>query len=364
MYQHVVADPSVAKTADGYVMVSTGDDVPRAFSTDGVTWTWGPPALDWLPYWVSDGGSSVWAAEIARIGGQWVLYYSAQAGDISRGRCIGVATSPTADGEFTPVSETPLVCNNVVNQYAEDDVTTDAASGTPGNTTFGVIDPSVFTDVSGNHWLLFKTQGSPSSIRILPLTADGLHLVPGTDSVQLVSAQGTIENPVVRHVGAYYYLFDSVGNYGTCGYKTVWRRATSLLGLSAAQQHPLLTQANTGLCGPGGADVIPVPSSGMRMYFAAWTCGGTPKPCAAMGSAAVSPGRALYAGNLAFSTKGPRITSYVTAPIAPTGCTGSAGTPSGSPTASPTGSPSDSPSGSSPCPSTTGPGTPSSTPSP
>jgi beta-xylosidase len=183
----------------------------------------------------------------------------------------------------------------------------------PGQTeptlpTHGAIDPSLFQGPSGS-WLLYKTDGRPSSIRIVPLTPNGLQVAGGSRAV-LVS-NGVIENPVMLQRGRYYYLFLSVGDYTTCGYRTVFLRSTSPFAWRGAQ-HAILTQENTHLCGPGGADLL-VEGRGRKakvsLYFHAWVCRGTGRPCRAPFRAWEgredyrSPVRALYGVRIGFTTR-------------------------------------------------------------
>ena len=174
----------------------------------------------------------------------------------------------------------------------------------------GAIDPSFFLDTDGTPYLLYKTDGRPSSIRILALTPDGLHPAPGAYSQELVNNAGVLENPVMVNRGGRYYLFNSFNDYARCNYATVYRTSTSLLDWSHSRSRVLLNRRKThGLCGPGGADVLTKPR-GTVMYFEAWTCQRSWRPCGrAFWSYSSTwqrkhPVRALYAVKLAFSSAG------------------------------------------------------------
>jgi beta-xylosidase len=181
----------------------------------------------------------------------------------------------------------------------------------------GAIDPSLFIDTDGVPYLVYKTDGIPSSIRILQLTGDGLHPADEAVSQTLVTSTGVLENPVLLHRGSLYYLFNSYGDYARCSYATVWRASASLLDWSTSVSQPLLTRKSTHkLCGPGGADVIDSPTS-VLMYFEAWTCKNTYKPCHrtfwAYNSrdARQHPKRALYAVKLGFAAGAPYVKKYL-----------------------------------------------------
>ena len=225
----------------GLVATSTGNSTPRATAGNpGGPWTQAPPALAALPTWAT--GPLVWAADLAPVGDRWLLYYSAPVLGLGPdGRCIGVAVSDTALGEFRPVGSRPLVCPRRAETPTAYDVVPGArAAGLPRD---GVIDPSLFVD-DGTLHLLYKTQGRPSSIRAVQLNGRGIRTArrdpartPGASRSCARSA--TVENPVVVRRGDQYVLFTSSGNFQTCRYRTVWRRSTDLTDFSAAKSHAL-----------------------------------------------------------------------------------------------------------------------------
>ena len=446
-WKHTVGDPSIVRTATDYVVIATGAKVNRALSKNGKVWKWHSSALGSLPGWARPAGGDIWAADMEKVGSQYVLYFSAPIrGRTGSSRCIGAATSASATGTFVPVAGPPLVCpswfttapaqdriidKSVIDAYpsasaaaqqqrklasaqcvsastsasaaaasansqaeavarasasaragAESQAAAAAnaaaatatapatATGTatatatssatppatatatatataitsPGLTSvpspvlptwssmppaipscvlpprapkpataapvIGAIDPSFFLDTDGKPYLLYKTDGRPSSIRILALTADGLHPAPGAYSQELLNNAGVLENPVMIHQGSSYYLFNSYGDYARCSYATVWRSSSSLLSWRGAAQHPLLSRYRTHkLCGPGGADVLTQPG-GPVMYFEAWTCKRSWRPCGRSFWSYSStwqrqhPVRALYAVRLGFTSAG------------------------------------------------------------
>lgn len=392
-WKHTVGDPSVVKTAKNYVVVATGARVNRGLSKNGKVWKWKSSALGALPTWANPSGGDVWAADLEKIGSQYVLYFSAPVrGKTVSSRCIGVATSHSAKGTFWPTGDAPLVCptwftaipaqDRVLDQSAVDTYASQSAaaakkltdclasiSSSPSGSTspssspstspspspsgtgsptgspsptlptvypsptcpthtpkppatpsnvIGAIDPSFFLDTDKRPYLIYKTDGRPSSIRILPLSADGLHPAgPTTVSQELVDDAGVLENPVMVNHGGTYYLFDSYGDYARCSYATVWRSSTSLTNWSASPAHTLLTRKSTHkLCGPGGADVLVQPGK-TTMYFEAWTCNRSYKPCGAHFWAYARkyirkhPVRALYAVRLGFANGAPYVKKFL-----------------------------------------------------
>lgn len=268
------ADPAVTVHGDGFVGFSTGSLVPRSHA-DGPAGGWRPasPALVRLPSW-SHADGDIWASDIARVGRWWVLYFAAPVRGLGEyGRCIGVARSRSATAGFKSVGGRPLVCPSYVDVPAAEDQVPVAVAGLP---RAGVIDPSLVV-ADGQPHLVYKTDRIPSSIRLLPLSASGLHAAG--PSVELFRHDGVLENPVLVERPAGWVMLLSQGNFTRCSYRTVWRRTTSILDWSAATGGVLLDRTSR-LCGPGGADATPMPHSPrLRVYFHAWTCHGRATPC-------------------------------------------------------------------------------------
>lgn len=252
-------DPDIVAAHDGWRAFATGMaglNIRVASSPDLKTWNvQRRDALPTLPAWASPGRT--WAPDVSqRSDGTWVMYMAAQ--DTASGRqCIGVATSATIDGTFTPVTGTPIVCP--------------VADG-------GAIDPSTFQDANGSRYLLWKTDGNccglDTWIEIARLSDDGLSLVGQTTRLlkQGLPWEGAlIEAPVlVRHDGQY-VLFYSANAYGGDEYAIGAARATSLLGPYTKQADPVLSTTQSGghLRGPGGQDVVTTPE-GDVLFFHAW----------------------------------------------------------------------------------------------
>ncbi len=268
------ADPSVVRYDGGYLAISTGRHVQRAISrTPQGPWHRIRPALPHLPRWARSKDQAIWAADLVQTrAGGWRLYYSALVGHGLR-RCIGVATAPTALDQFRPLGRRPLVC--------------------PPR---GAIDPSAFTSRRGRHYLLFKTQGLPSTIRLLPLTRDGRHRARHARSRMLLRSRHVVENPVLLQRGKSLVLLTSEGHFGDCQYRTTWRRSRTLHHLRTAHAHSLLRRANTGICGPGGADVVRGGLKHPLVFFHGWAGGR----------------RVMYAMHLHWRHGAPRVRGFLT----------------------------------------------------
>lgn len=263
------ADPAVVPYAGGYLAVVTGPHAPRATAPSAAgPWTRVGPALPELPSWVRS--DAIWASDLVQAGDRWVLYYSAPVRGLGvRGRCIGVATATDPLGSFH-AQPWPLVCPHQADTPRAGD---QAGSTHPRRRLprLGVIDPSSFTD-GGRRFLLYKTQGTPSSIRLLRLRADGTGRMPGRRSRELFRSHRIVENPaMIRHAGRL-TLFTSEGYYRSCRYRTTWRRSPSLEHWRTVERGVLVERRGPRICGPGGADVVHR-SDGRRMVFLhGWTC--------------------------------------------------------------------------------------------
>jgi arabinan endo-1,5-alpha-L-arabinosidase len=277
IWERNFADPSVVEYYGGYLATGTGPVMPRVRS-HGARGPWHelPSPLTTFPSWVLPGDQ--WAPHLQRVeDGTWVLYYSALVAGLSPGaRCIGTATAATATGPFTPYGDAPLVCPPRLGAVPAEDQLLDRPSDLPAS---GVIDPSVFTERDGRLYLLYKTQGRPSSIRMVPLTPDGLHVAPGKRSKMLLRSNEIVENPALVHQGSHYVLFTSEGWYGECDYRTTWRKSRKKWSWRVRSTN-FLGPEITGLCGPGGADVVVPRGPGrVRMYFHGWVCYRTRQSC-------------------------------------------------------------------------------------
>ena len=206
------------------------------------------------------------------------MYYAAGiAGADPNSRCIGVAVSRTAFGPYTPVGNAPLVCPVVPGVPRAADNPPTKVLGKRVRIR-GVIDPSAFTGNNGQRYLVYRTQGQPSSIRLVKLSQRGRRIQQGQTSMFLTNHQGIEENPVIIRHDEKWVMFTSVGWFGHCGYRTYWRRSPDFRDWSRAEPKLLLSTANA-LCGPGGADVLPRRDGRTQIYFHAWTCYRGPYPC-------------------------------------------------------------------------------------
>lgn len=266
LFRHTeMPDPTGFAYQGRYVAIGTGWLAPRSIATSvRGPWTDRGSALQRLPPWAT--GRSIWASDIVQVEKhKFLLYFAAPAGGLGPlGRCIGVAVSRSPLKKFHP-RRRPLTCPRRAHApLASDKI----RPPSPSSRAAGAIDPEGYQARNGARFLLYRTQGTPSSIRMVRLTRDGLRARKGGRARVLALARGVIENPVLVQQRRGWVLITSQGYYGDCDYRTTWRRAPTLQGLKKVRSHALVSRASSRLCGPGGADLV----HGSLLFFHAWTC--------------------------------------------------------------------------------------------
>jgi arabinan endo-1,5-alpha-L-arabinosidase len=148
-------DPAVLKTDDGYILVATSNDAPDAFpilrSHDLVHWTHEAYVFPEgsAPAWTAQGRKvgDFWAPEMAKVGDEYWLVYTAR--QRSNALAIGLARAPSPTGPWTDLGH-PLISSYAINTTGiEFDPERPLLSG-------GVIDSHIFVDASGDRYLYWK----------------------------------------------------------------------------------------------------------------------------------------------------------------------------------------------------------------
>lgn len=148
-------DPAVLKTGEGYVLVATSNDAPDAFpilrSHDLEHWEHAGfvfPEGD-APGWTARGRrvADFWAPEMARVGDEYWLCYTAR--QASNALAIGLAKSSSPFGPWRDLGR-PLLAGGAVD-----------TTGPPGGErrsqlSGGVIDSHFFIDEDGELYLFWK----------------------------------------------------------------------------------------------------------------------------------------------------------------------------------------------------------------
>ena len=148
-------DPAVLKTEDGYILVATSNDALDAFpilrSHDLESWTHEGfvfPEGE-APEWTAHGHrvGDFWAPEMARVGDEYWLVYTAR--QRSNALAIGLAKSDSPIGPWHDLGR-PLLSGHAVNTTGlPDDPPLPVLSG-------GVIDSHIFIDSDGTRYLFWK----------------------------------------------------------------------------------------------------------------------------------------------------------------------------------------------------------------
>ncbi|KAI1453410.1 glycoside hydrolase family 43 protein [Annulohypoxylon moriforme] len=252
-------DPSII-WGDGswkaYATSSNGKVIPVATSSDTLSWTLS--STDALPdpgSWVDPSDKGIWAPDVQKNdAGTYVMYYTAHQNGGSH--CIGVATSTTAIGPFTPQSS-PLIC--------------DESGG-------GVIDASGYDDGT-DRWILWKVDGNslggattcqggtPSGsykstpIKIQKMARDAITLQGSASTIldnEGASNNGVVEAPSLYKIGSgNYVLFYSAHCYSSDDYDVEYAFSSTIDGSYTNRGILIRTVDNKGVYGPGGLDIDP-----------------------------------------------------------------------------------------------------------
>lgn len=162
------------------------------------------------PAWTGSGG--LWAPDVHRIGGRYVMYYTASS-TAAGGSAIGVATATSPAGPWHD-SGGALIAPRPDGQGGY----------------FWTFDPNEIQAASGQRYLYYGS--FYGGTYVIPLAPDGLSAEPGARPVQ-VGASGRFEGTFVVPRDGYYYMFASSGNCcagPNTGYDEVVARSRSPLG--------------------------------------------------------------------------------------------------------------------------------------
>jgi Glycosyl hydrolases family 43 len=229
------------------------------------------------------------APGVFKIGGRYVMYYTAQAVSGHGGHyCLSRATSSSPAGPFADNSSGPWLCMD--------------AQG-------GAIDPSPFVDSAGRAWLYFKTydlveHGSePAQIYVVRLSANGLSATSPPTSVlsqsSLSSPYETVENPQMVNTGGTLMLLYSRGAWASGSYRQGYATCSSPLGPCREGQSAFLTSYGN-VQGPGGGTIFTDTRGKRWIGYQGWN--GTPGCTGAQGAACA---RKLYVAGITLGSVRP-----------------------------------------------------------
>jgi beta-xylosidase len=172
-----------------------------------------------------------WAPSIARVGGTYYFYFSADSQ-------LGVATSSSPTGPFKDALGKALVTTQ---QYSSQS-----------------IDPYVFIDDDGTPYLYF---GSGSGgLRFVKLNADMISFAGTPTNISPSGASGTLEGSVMFKRKGTYYLAWSEGDTRNATYQMAYAHAQAPQGPFTRLAVIVQQDSALGILGPGGGTVLAIPS--------------------------------------------------------------------------------------------------------
>ncbi len=197
-----VHDPEIVKENGVYYRFCTGNGIPVAKSRDLFNWEECEPVFKTNPLWTSKaipGSNSLWAPDITWHNGdskdeegEWRLYYSVSTFG-SQKSAIGLCVNKTLD------SSSPDFCWKDLGCVIQSDNTCN----------YNAIDPAVFSDKTGNDFLLFGSFWG--GLMAVPLTPQGF--VVKDAAVKNIATRhmepNAVEGGYIFYHQNYYYLFAS-----------------------------------------------------------------------------------------------------------------------------------------------------------
>lgn len=207
-----------------------------------------------------DGSHELWAPSVFPVGDHYVMYFTAWDAALGR-RCLGIAEADRAMDQFHLASGGGPFCA--------------PAASDAGGRKASAIDPSSYRSPSGRRYLVFQAGvGNRVNVAIwaYPMQPDGVTMASARPRLVLrASAPGlgaAIENPKLVGHGRRLFLFVSRNYWRGCRYHTEVYSARGIGGFRRSMRPiDLLTTANTGLCGPGGASLT---VDGSVIVFTGW----------------------------------------------------------------------------------------------
>ncbi|KAG6919090.1 hypothetical protein DXG01_009343 [Tephrocybe rancida] len=198
--------------------------------------------------------------------GSFVMYYAAISAQDPTAHCVGVATSSTVRGPYTPLAD-PFACHLDLG---------------------GAIDAAGHHHPDGSLYVVYKVDGNnrgsggscnngvapikSTPIMLQKVAADGYTKI-GSEVQILDRDDGDgplIEAPSLIHVNGVWFLFFSSGCFAETTYDLSYAFATSVTGpytKAGGPIAPLLVTGRDGLKAPGSACVA---KDGSKIVFHAW----------------------------------------------------------------------------------------------
>jgi arabinan endo-1,5-alpha-L-arabinosidase len=237
-----VHDPVLAQDGARYYLFGTGPGITFHSSPDMVSWKPEGRVFAGAPAWGKGAAPGftdrIWAPDIARHNGRFMLYYSVS-GFGKNASGIGVAVNKTLD----PASP----------DYRWDDQGM-VLQSVPGRDDWNAIDPNFVEDGKGGAWMAFGSFWS--GLKLVRLDESRTRLAEPQEwhaiARRAKPGPDEIEAPFIFRKNGYFYLFAS---WGLCckgkdsTYRVVVGRAKEVTG-------PYLDRAGTDMAAGGGSPVL------------------------------------------------------------------------------------------------------------
>ena len=245
VFAHDWPDPTIWQGDDSlyYTFSTAGTNYAKGlgkflWSEDMVTWdtipdyVWTSQTLSQLKQY----GSSLWAPQVTRIGGRWLMYLT----------CYGTSSADPSIVVLTLDSETFPTSEGLHGPWSLDGVITSSKE----NHIIDTIDPFVTEDtITGRVWMFFGSTGRNYRVE---LAADGLSLsdsasfthVAGLSLVEDTKRNKVFEGAYLYYHDGYWYYFVSSGMYSNYTYSLKVGRSPSLDGTFVSKSGDLMTEGH------------------------------------------------------------------------------------------------------------------------
>ena len=250
-----VHDPVMAKDGNTYYLYSTGPGITFYSSSDMRSWSEGgrvfPHEPAWAKYAAPTFDGHIWAPDIQRHDGRWLLYYSVS-GFGKNASAVGVTTNVTLDPRSPDYrwEDQGMVVQSV-----------------PGRDMWNAIDPNVVEDDKGQGWMNFGSFWG--GIKLVRLDASWTKIAEPQEWHTIARRErpaftpddqagpAEVEGPFIFKKNGYYYLFVS---WGLCcrgpdsTYRVVVGRAQDVRGPYLDRQGKDMAQGGGSLVVKGDRD--------------------------------------------------------------------------------------------------------------
>lgn len=211
------------------------------------------------PAWTAS-STQLWAPTVGKFGNRWIMYFSADRVNPpqrNNPQCIGRAFATSPSGPFSPEAK-PWHCGL--------------------NGTGGALDPQIFTDRNGHHWVHAAFGNTESPIHAIRVDNNGNRIGNATAILkrQHPWEYHFIEQPAMIYDGhrGNYILTYSAGKWWEGRYSTgVARCATANGPCTSDPTGPWIRSAN-GRTGPGGLTFFSDTTGAARAIFSTFAQGG------------------------------------------------------------------------------------------